>query len=172
MKRLSLILLVLGGWAANASAAHKPAAAPAATETRRGVEDPRAFVAEVYEAYRAGPAEPIEWPAYAYSDRLRALFDAYDAWTSRHEDLVGSLAFDWWVNAQDWELGEVEVGEAAVGADRRIVTARFTKAGRPDEIRFQFVRENGRWYLDDAVEGTGSGDGGWTLSALLQERPE
>jgi hypothetical protein len=34
------------------------------------------------------------------------------------------------------------------------------------------VREGGRWYLDEAVEGTGSGDDGWTLSALLQSREQ
>ena len=50
------------------------------------------------------------------------------------------------------------------GPDRRTVTARFTNCGRPDEVRFLFVREGGRWYLDDAIEGTGSGDGG--LDAL------
>jgi hypothetical protein len=30
------------------------------------------------------------------------------------------------------------------------------------------VRQGVRWFLDDAMEGTGHGDNGWTLSALLQ----
>ena len=28
-------------------------------------------------------------PRFAYSDRLRALFDAYDSWQDAHQDLVG-----------------------------------------------------------------------------------
>jgi hypothetical protein len=170
-------LLLIGGWCAPADAAElskADASGPAAVsmQAERGVEDPRAFVARVYDAYLAEPTEPIDWPAYAYSDRLRALFDAYDAWAAGHEDLVGSLDFDWWVNAQDWSLSDVRVREVQAGADRRIVMARFSNAGRPDEIRFHFVRQGARWYLDDAVQGIGSGDGGWTLSELLSERPE
>src|SRR5829696_2963094 len=171
MKRLSLALLALGGWCAAASAQEKPEPAAAAAEAVRGVEDPRAFVVQTYAAYQRNPNGP-EWPAFAYSDRLRALFDDYERWAYGHDDLVGSLDFDWWVNAQDWELRDVRVTERREGADRRVVAARFNNAGRSDEVRFQFVREGGRWYLDDAVEGTGGGGDGWTLSALLRERAE
>ncbi|HEV2866627.1 MAG TPA: hypothetical protein VGX37_08925 [Allosphingosinicella sp.] len=163
-----------------AVAAPRPAAVPAApgqanaaAAAARGVEDPHAFVQSTYEAYRRGGTESVpEWPAFAYSDRLKALFDAYDAWTAQHDDLVGSLDFDWWINAQDWELGPVAVTEEAQGPDRRTERARFTNGGRPEEIRFLFTRSGNRWFLDDVVEGTGSGDGGWTLSQLLRERPE
>ena len=175
MKRAGLALLALGGWCAAAGAAEKTAPGPgptaAAVQTARGVEDPRAFVVQTYAAYQRNPNGP-EWPAFAYSRRLRALFDGYEQWAAGHEDLVGSLDFDWWVNAQDWLLTDVRVTERRQGPNRRTVTARFTNAGRPDEVRFLFVREGGRWYLDDAIEGTGSGDGGWTLSALLRERAE
>jgi hypothetical protein len=142
--------------------------APVAT---RGVDDPRAFVAQQYQLYQRGPDSPIEWPAYAYSPRLRALFDAYDRWARGHDDLVGSLDFDWWLNAQDWELHDVAVTERANGPGRKTVTARFRNIDRAEEIRFLFVRQRGRWYLDDAVQGSGHGDDGWTLSALLRERP-
>ena len=154
---------------APAAAAGAPAAA-APAEERRGVEDPRAFVAAHYQGYRNEGDAP-EYPAFAYSDRLRALFDAYEAWTAQHHDLMGPLDFDWWVNAQDWALANVQVTETRESADRRIVSARFTNDGRPDEVRFVFVRQGSRWFLDDAISGTGSGDGGWTLSALLRERP-
>jgi hypothetical protein len=53
-----------------------------------------------------------------------------------------------------------------------LVTARFRNIDRRDEVRFQFVRVGRRWYLDDAVEGSGHGDNGWTLSALLRSREE
>ena len=150
----------------NAAAASNPSAA------RRGVEDPRAFVAQRYAQYRDHPDSAPDWPAFAYSDRLKALFDAYDAWNHQHEDLVGSLDFDWWINAQDWQLGPVTVTETSQDPDHRTETARFTNIDRQEEIRFQFVRQGNRWYLDDAVQGSGHGGDGWTLSALLRSREE
>ena len=140
---------------------------------RRGVDDPRAFVEQTYARYRSAPNTPPVDPVYSYSDRLRRLFAAYDAWQARHQDLVGSLDFDWWTNAQDWdEIRIAELREQRRGPDRRTVIARFTVFDRESVNRFQFVRQGGRWYLDDVVNGNGRGDDGWTLSALLRERPE
>lgn len=148
-----------------------PAAAVAAPA--RGVTDPRAFVAQHYAAYVRGggdhaPADPV----WTYSDRLRALFDAYNRWAHRHGELVGALDFDWWISAQDWELHHVNVTAAAEGPNRMLVTARFRNIDRNEAVRFQFVRVGRRWYLDDAAEGSGHGDDGWTLSALLRSREE
>jgi hypothetical protein len=164
---LCAMLTACGAYESTARNYETPAAAAAA----RGVEDPRAFVHGMFELYRAGPDAPIEWPTYAYSDRLRGLFDAYDAWARRHDDLIGSLDFDWWVNAQDWELRSVELSEERDGPDRRTIVARFDNAGRVDTSRFLFVRQSGRWYLDDVTNGDAAQDG-WVLSQLLQERPE
>ena len=155
-----------------AAAPHSAPAAPpasAAEAQARGVEDPRAFVQAQFDAYRTEVAP--EWPEHAYSERLRGLFAAYDAWARQHDDLVGSLDFDWWINAQDWELRGVELHEEPEGPDRMTILARFDNAGRIDLNRFRFVRESGRWYLDDVVNGHRDEEG-WTLSQLLQERPE
>jgi hypothetical protein len=142
------------------------------TGAPRGVDDPRAFVQRTYALYQnTGGDGQVEWPAYAYSPRLKALFDAYDRWARGHDDLVGSLDFDWWINAQDWELHDVAVTARATGPGLMTVTARFRNIDRREEVRFLFVRRQGRWYLDDAVQGSGHGDNGWTLSALLRERP-
>jgi hypothetical protein len=155
------------------------ASAPVAAEPSRraapagGVADPRAFVAQVYGAYVRGHGErtPPE-PAYAYSDRLRRLFEAYNAYQAANRgELVGALDFDWWVNAQDWSLSRVAVTQIDTGPGARTVIARWNNGERADSSRFLFVRERGRWYLDDAVNGSGAGDDGWTLSALLRERP-
>jgi hypothetical protein len=149
-----------------------PTSRPAAQAPARGVDDPRAFVEQRYQAYMRGPEAPVDWPTFAYSGRLKGLFDAYDHWSHQHEDVVGALDFDWWINAQDWELHDVTVTEADRGPDAKTVTARFRNTDRREEIRFLFVRQNGRWYLDDAVQGSGHGDDGWTLSDLLRSREE
>jgi hypothetical protein len=135
-----------------------------------GVADPRAFVSRTYAAYaRSSDATPPEQRS-AYSARLSRLFIDYDrAWSGGDE--VGSLDFDWWVNAQDWEISNVRVSEGGDGPARRTVTARWRNMDRSDSSRFLFVRWHGRWYLDDVINGSGSGDHGWTLSALLRERP-
>jgi hypothetical protein len=147
-----------------------PAAAVGAPA--RGVADPRAFVAQHYAEYmRGGDHEPTD-PVRIYSDRLRGLFDSYNRWAHRHGELVGALDFDWWINAQDWELHDVAVTAAAQGPSRMLVTARFRNIDRREEIRFQFVRVGRRWYLDDASSPGGHGDEGWTLSALLRSREE
>lgn len=138
----------------------------------RGLADPRAFVAETYARYQADPNVPPPDQSHAYSDRLRGLFEAYAAWARQHDDLVGALDFDWWTNAQDYSVSNLVLSEGETGrADRRSIVARFDNYDAHEEIRFLFVRERGRWYLDDAVNGSGGGGDGWTLSALLRERP-
>lgn len=171
MTRLLLALIFFFCAAVSAADAMQPVDV-GSNRIRTGVDDPRAFVAANYARYQANPNQPPPDPSIAYSPRLRALFARYDAWSRQHADLVGALDFDWWTNAQDYELRNVVVTARAQGRNRQWVTARFDNYDRHDEIRFLFVRQSGRWYLDDAVEGTGSGDNGWTLSALLQSREE
>lgn len=165
MKR---IIWMAAALAVPVSAAAQPMAT--AAQAGRGVDDPGAFVAAHYDAYRRNPEAPPADPEFAYSDRLRTLFDAYAAWTAQHEDLIGSLDFDWWTNSQDWRIDRVEIATAEAGPDRRTIVARFRNWDTPVEIRFAFVRQAGRWYLDDAS--SGAGEDGWTLSGLLAERPE
>ena len=164
MGRLFLMILA-------AAALPAPAAAIAATAHRaaqaRGVDDPRAFVAQRFASYRSGGNHVPPDPVGAYSPRLAALFATYSAWQRRHPDEVGTLDFDWWINAQDWELSGIAVTAADSGPASRIVTARWRNGDRADSSRFLFVRVAGRWYLDDVVNGSGNGDDGWTLSTVL-----
>lgn len=132
-----------------------------------GVTDPRAFVAATYARYQAHPDVPPPDQSYIYSPRLRALFAAYDR-DLGGGDLVGSLDFDWWTNAQDYRIANVRLSERRQGAGRMMIIARFDNYDAHEVVRFLFVRIGDRWYLDDAVHG---GAEGWTLSALLRERP-
>ena len=178
MKKLAILVVALAAWPAVGMAQAETDAVGAkqdfdsqAPVRQRGVEDPRVFVEGMYRDY-LDPVSGPEWPAFAYSDRLRALFDEYDAWQRQHGELVGSLDFDWWINAQDWQLSNVSVTETAQDENRRAEVARFTNVDRAEEIHFLFVRQGERWYLDDAIQGSGHGDYGWTLSELLRERQE
>lgn len=151
--------------AASAAPAHRPAHRLAHV---RGVEDPRAFVAQRFAAYGPDTEHVPPDPVWVYSPRLAALSATYDRWQRAHSDEVGSIDFDWWINAQDWELSNISVTAADTGPDARTVTAHWRNSGRDDSSRFLFVRIGGRWYLDDVVHGSGHGDEGWTLSELLR----
>lgn len=144
---------------------------PIYAQATHGVTDPRAFVAEMLGAYARSPNNPPPEPVHAYSARLISLFTVYQVWQRAHEDLVGSLDFDWWVNAQDWTITGVRVTEAGARPTRRVITARWSNYDRADSSRFVFIRERGRWVLDDVINGAGYGDNGWTLSQLLRQRP-
>jgi hypothetical protein len=154
-----------------AQAAQAPTAGTQAQA--RGVGDPRQFVEQTYARYRAAPNTPPEDPVYSYSDRLRSLFSAYDAWQRQHDDLVGSIDFDWWTNSQDWsDIRVTQLREERRGPNRRTIVARIVDMDVESVNRFQFVRQGNRWFLDDVVNGSGRANSGWTLSALLRERPE
>lgn len=136
-----------------------------------GVSHPRAFVAATYARYQAHSDVPPPDQSFVYSPRLRALFAAYDR-DLGGGDLVGALDFDWWTNAQDYRIANVRLTERHQGPNRMTIVARFDNYDRRDEVRILFVRVGNRWYLDDASHGGGRGGDGWTLSALLRERPQ
>jgi hypothetical protein len=141
----------------------RPSGWDADAEAGRGINDPRAFLVHTYSGYLHGDAGPDVTDRVA-SARLRALLAA--ARTSRR-----GLDIDFWVNASDWSVADFALAEEQGGRGRRTIAARFRNHGRREVIRFHFLQTDGRWFLDEVVAGSGSGDGGWTLSALLAERP-
>lgn len=102
-----------------------------------------------------------------YSRRLQALFDA-DARRSRGE--VGRLDFDFVSNSQDPDDALYKSAQVTVlrqQGDAAEVSVKFQNYGKPEEIRYDLVRENGRWLIDDARL---VGPNGWRLQAILKGR--
>ena len=89
MKRAGLALLALGGWCAAAEAAEKTGRGRPRPPSRRraGSRIRGRSRSQTYAAYQRNPNGP-ELPDFAYSRRLRALFDGYEQWAAAHEDLV------------------------------------------------------------------------------------
>lgn len=141
----------------------QPRPGPSAAAVR-GVEDPRAYVAQVF-------ADPLNDAVRerGYSERLAGLL------ADEHRDAggeIGRLDFDPWVNAQDIDINHLRITEQPVEGrdDRKIIVARFDNAGGTTTNHFYFERVNGRWFLDD-IRNTGSPnqvDSGWTLSLILK----
>ena len=149
------LLLAVPGLGEEPARAQREAAAPAS-----GVRNPVAFVRARFAQYERG--EPIDdWPEYAFSSRLRALFERLSVAEGGEE----RLGFDWWIDGQDWEVTKVRLTPAGPGRGRINVHARWRNFGSEQNGTFLFVREGGRWYLDDVVSHTS----GWTLSILLEQ---
>lgn len=131
------------------------------------VDEPKSFVTQVYQRFIAAQSSGASYtpPSDIYSARLGALFRK-DKQRARGE--VGCLDFDFWVNAQDWEISDVSVTSSDEGPQRKTVIAKFLNIGKPQEIHFDFRRNGGRWQLDDVHSVL---DPRWTLSEILQCAP-
>jgi hypothetical protein len=63
-------------------------------------------------------------------------------------------------------LTNLRVQPAKLEGDRASVVASFSNIGAQQEIAYKFIRESGRWRLDD-VEALVPAAERWTLSAIL-----
>jgi hypothetical protein len=127
------------------------------------IDDPVKFVQGVYE--KLSTNKDYSAPDDIYSPRLAALF-ALDQKEAGGE--VGRMDFDFWTDAQDFQLSNVSVkGQPVESAkDREIVVAKFKNLGTKEEIHFYFEKLNGSWRLDD-VRSLKQSDA-WTLSLILK----
>src|SRR5580700_8124822 len=114
------------------------------------VNDPQAFVTEIYKRFSASQAGSGDYtpPADFYTPRLKALFVRDEKWAKGE---VGCLDFDFWVNGQDYQLKNVRVNSRPVAdhPDRVLVIATFLNLGTMNEIHFDFQRIAEKWLLDD-----------------------
>ena len=123
------------------------------------VADPVTFVKDVYR--HIATSAHYDPPTDIYTPRLKALFDEDKR---RANGEVGCIDFDFWTNAQDLQLKNVQVTGKAAGPDRMLVIATFVNF-RPQEIQLDFQKIGGKWLLDDARSMAGEK---WTLSKLLK----
>ena len=128
-------------------------------------EDPQGLVEYAYVPYRTGifPEDPLE----LYSPTLIDLWEAMEARTPDGE--VGAIDFDPLINAQDYDIVGLAVGDPAINGDQAVVTATFTNLGEPQEIRFTLVRRAEGWKIDDIESLAGAYQ--WRLSELLAADP-
>jgi hypothetical protein len=121
------------------------------------------------------PSEPVDvvrafyakdsYRAYEfYSQRLKKQFVDDDRRAGGEE---GCLCFAFYLNAQDtvdgWEQS-LQLDAVRKTKTRAEVKATFTNFG-PQELRYDLVREHGRWLIDDVRSVVGKT---WVLSRILQ----
>jgi hypothetical protein len=99
------------------------------------------------------------------SKRLAALIDKEERCTAKTKEIC-NLDFDVIINGQDWELKNLRIEPAKLERDRASVAVRFTNIEAPQEIVYRFVRQSGRWRIDE-VEALAPAVQRWTLSQIL-----
>lgn len=108
------------------------------------------------------PSEPLDLvrsfyvPGYnenamPLSARLTRLLDAAVANSRKHNMPVQGLDFAWTVNAQDTQPGferTLQFGQISRSEERAQIRVAFHN-GRDEELRYEMLRENGKWVVDD-----------------------
>jgi hypothetical protein len=124
-------------------------------------ETPEALIEAIYQPYTTG-----NFPEDDSVFRSRALQGLYshDAEITP-EGEVGASDFDPFVDGQDYELTDLEIGAAGIAGDYASVDVTFNNMGEPRALSYELVREDGGWKVDD-VSST-LGEFPWRLTELF-----
>lgn len=107
--------------------------------------DPRAVIETLYAGYGSAYDFPPR-QAPLLSDRLNGLYEQ-DAKEAAGE--MGRIDFDPFVNGQDYQLSNLEIGEPYYAGGKATVRVRFENMGMPNEVGVLLVEEGGGWKIDD-----------------------
>lgn len=114
------------------------------------VADPTITVRALYERYYSDA--PVQFPPLEqqapWSDEMNRALAAMMVRAEVEEGPI--LDFDPFVNAQDWELQNVEVRtDGLVAQSHATVRATITNAGYSEDIVYDLVWENNSWRVDN-----------------------
>ena len=129
-------------------------------------DTPQALLEAFYAPYFSGEFTEDESPFF--SDELEALYAADAEATPEGE--IGALDFDPFVDGQDFELTDFEIGAPGIAGDYASADVTFNNMGRPTTLAYEFVKENGSWQIDDVV--STNPDNPYRLSEILGGTPE
>ena len=129
-------------------------------------DTPQALLEAFYAPYFSGEFTEDESPFF--SDELEALYAADAEATPEGE--IGALDFDPFVDGQDFELTDFEIGAPGIAGDYASADVTFNNMGRPTTLAYEFVKENGSWQIDDVV--STNPDNPYRLSEILGDGVE
>ncbi|MDV3250367.1 YbjP/YqhG family protein [Devosia sp. BK] len=137
--------------------------APAAAQP---FDTPEALLEAFYAPYLTD-----DFPENEESFRSAALNALYEADAeSTPEGEMGALDFDPYIDGQDYQIANLEIGEPVYGGDTATVVVSFTNFDEPVEITYDLVNENGGWVIDD-LEGQ-NGEFAYRLSEIFAAAQE
>jgi hypothetical protein len=170
--RRALLLSSVTGLCAGALSHHAFAAPPLAS-------DPVAIVTAIYARAAKGKGdggggfviENKAAKAKYLSKSLISLWAQADAHTPKGD--VGPVDFDPVTNSQEPDVKSFKVLAEKLEADRAVIAVTIAGRGAPraqsvdNTIRYNFVREAGRWKIDD-ISGASDGEP-WSIRQMLTD---
>jgi len=137
--------------------------------------DPVAIVHSIYDGTSkremAFGLDPKERHQY-FSKATAALWDKADAISNPNGDEVGAVDFDLATNSQGADVKSYSIVSSKIDGKAAAVTVKLVldnwirNSPADDIIRYDFVREDGSWRIDDMAS---AADGKpWTLRELLE----
>lgn len=153
-----------------ALAACSPAAETKAPSPAASAADPAAIVRPIYDRYLPGAPEAmfpnLEVQAPWSASLKQAILDQEARFAAVTDADPEGIDFDVFVNAQDWQIADLNVtAENVTPQQRALVRARFNNGGAAQEVDYDMVWEEGAWRIDNMHSG-GPPDG-WDLRALV-----
>jgi hypothetical protein len=126
-------------------------------------DTPQALLEAFYEPYFNGEFSDNE--AAFRSQALQALYDQDAEVTPEGE--MGALSFDPYVDGQDFDIADFEVGAPGIAGEYASVDVTFTNFGEPRSLTYELVLEDGGWKIDDVV--STNPDNEYRLSQIFAE---
>lgn len=96
---------------------------------------------------------------------LQALYDQDAEITPEGE--MGAISFDPYVDGQDYELTDFEIGAAGIAGDYASADVSFNNFNEPRSLTYELVFEDGGWKIDDVV--SNNPDNAYRLSDIFAE---
>jgi len=131
-----------------ASAAIATAAAAAAADA-----SPRAFLAAIYDAYVGkngnGVALDSNQMVQRYFEPSLAALIVKDQNDAAQRKEVGTLDFDPFVDAQDWDIAAYDVAINDKGPDKASATVTFNSFGKAKTVVLDLVKIKSDWRISD-----------------------
>lgn len=119
-------------------------------------DSPQALMRELYRVHAEGdgPLLRSEGKAERRVFFTASLVEALEREIDRPDPQeLGNLDFDPFYNAQETDLGTMDVAVAKVSGNATVALVRFENAGNPVEIAYRVVLDGEAWRIDDIEYG-------------------
>lgn len=126
-------------------------------------DTPEALLEAFYDPYFSGDFSEDE--SQFRSAALQALYDTDAELTPDAE--MGAISFDPYIDGQDYEITNFEIGTAEIAGDQATVEVTFDNFGEPRALTYELVLEDGGWKIDDVV--SNNPDNLYRLSEIFAE---
>ena len=110
-------------------------------------ETPQDLLEAFYEPYSTGVF--VDDESIFRSAALQGLYDADAEATPAGE--MGALSFDPYIDGQDYEITDLEIGTPGIAGDYASVDVSFKNFGEPRTLAYDLVLEDGGWKIDDVT---------------------